>query len=112
MTEFAEAAMRKFCRNPKCRSKLPKPVSNDRDAFCARGCHSAYYRKHCLVCDGAIVQPKRGERLICRKPACIKAYRESSDTYRRVAKPQNQSQKPLILLTRNRHLNRIEGGLP
>src|ERR1700722_11832464 len=82
MTEFAETAMRKFCRNPRCGSKLPTPVSNPREAFCARGCHSAYYRRHSLVCDGAIVQPKRGERLICRKPACIKAFRESSDAYR------------------------------
>jgi hypothetical protein len=82
VVEFTETAMRKFCRNPKCRMKLPTPTSNEREAFCCRGCHSAYYRKHCLVCDGAIVQPKRGERLICKKAACIKAFRESSTIYR------------------------------
>ena len=35
MTEFA-TEVRHYCRNPKCRSKLPKPVSNEREAFCAR----------------------------------------------------------------------------
>ena len=35
MTEFA-AETRHYCRNPKCRSKLPKPVSNEREAFCAQ----------------------------------------------------------------------------
>jgi hypothetical protein len=27
MTEFAETALRHYCRNPRCRSKLSKPVS-------------------------------------------------------------------------------------
>ena len=34
MTEFAETAMRKMCRNPRCGCKLPEPVSNSREAFC------------------------------------------------------------------------------
>ena len=63
MTEFVETAMRSMCRNPRCRSKLPSPVSNPRDAFCTRGCHMAFYRKRCLVCECAIEQPKRGQRL-------------------------------------------------
>src|SRR5215813_1760053 len=75
MTEFA-TEVRHYCRNPKCRSKLPKPVSNEREAFCARGCHTAFYRTRCRICEGPIKQPKRGERLICRKAACIKAFRE------------------------------------
>ena len=28
MTEFTETALRHMCRNPRCRSKLPAPVSN------------------------------------------------------------------------------------
>jgi hypothetical protein len=43
MTEFTKTAMRSMCRNPRCRSELPAPVSNPRDAFCARGCHTAFY---------------------------------------------------------------------
>jgi hypothetical protein len=70
MTEFIETALRYFCRNPKCRSKLKTPVSNPREAFCARGCHSAYYRKHCRVCESEITQPTNGERKLCKKPQC------------------------------------------
>ena len=51
MTEFA-IEVRHYCRNPKCRSKLKTPVENPREAFCALGCHSAFYRKRCLVCEG------------------------------------------------------------
>ena len=42
------------------------------------GCHAAFYRTRCRICEGPIKQPKRGERLICRKAACIKAFRERS----------------------------------
>ena len=42
MTEFSQA-LRHMCRNPKCRSKLPAPVPNEREAFCARGCYQSFY---------------------------------------------------------------------
>ena len=74
MTEFVETAMRKFCRNPRCRSKLPTPVSNEREAFCAKGCYNAFYRKHSSVCEAAIEQPKRGERILCKRPKCRTAW--------------------------------------
>jgi hypothetical protein len=45
MTEFTETALRHMCRNPRCRSKLPAPVSNPREAFCAKvKCRSAFRR--------------------------------------------------------------------
>jgi hypothetical protein len=71
MTEFA-TELRHYCRNPKCRSKLPKPVANPREAFCVRGCHSSFYLKRCRICEGAIAQPSgRGApRLICKKSKC------------------------------------------
>ena len=50
MTEFV-AELRHYCRNPRCSSKLAKPVANPREAFCARGCYSSFYRKRCLVCE-------------------------------------------------------------
>ena len=45
------ATSRHYCRNLKCRSKLPAPIENVRKAFCCRGCHSALYRTRCLVCE-------------------------------------------------------------
>jgi hypothetical protein len=74
MTEFAETAMRHRCRNPKCKMKLPKPVSNEREAFCCRGCYSAFYRKRCRVCEAEIEQPKSGERILCKRPKCRTAW--------------------------------------
>jgi hypothetical protein len=43
--------LRHYCRNLKCRSKLPAPIENVRKAFCCRGCHGAFYRSRCLVCE-------------------------------------------------------------
>ena len=59
MTEFKQE-LGHYCRNPKCRSKLPEPVANEREAFCARGCHSGFYRKRCLVCEAPM--ERRTER--------------------------------------------------
>ena len=73
MTEFS-IETRHYCRNPKCRSKLPKPVSNEREAFCARRCHTAFYRKRCLVCEGPI-ERSRNDQKICRKAKCRSAWR-------------------------------------
>ena len=77
MTEFA-TELRHYCRNPRCRSKLPKPVANPREAFCARGCHSGFYRKRCLVCEGPMERRTERQR-ICRKSKCHGAFRARID---------------------------------
>jgi hypothetical protein len=77
MTEFAETAMRHMCRNPKCRSRLPAPVSNEREAFCARGCHAAFYRRRCLVCEQPIERKTENQR-ICARRKCRSALRAAS----------------------------------
>jgi hypothetical protein len=68
MTEFTETAMRHYCRNPKCRSRLKAPVSNPREAFCARGCHSSYYRKRCLICEGAFERKTERQLILWQTP--------------------------------------------
>jgi hypothetical protein len=72
MTEFAADGVRHYCRNPKCRSKLKTSVSSGREAFCARGCHTAFYRKRCLVCE-APMERKTERQLICGKRRCRNA---------------------------------------
>ena len=74
MTQFQDREFRHFCRNTKCRSKLKTPVSNKREAFCARGCHTAFYRKRCLVCEGPI-ERNRDDQKICGKAMCRRAWR-------------------------------------
>jgi hypothetical protein len=63
-----------FCRNRKCRSKLKSSVSNPREAFCARGCHTSFYLKRCLVCEGPLQRRNKTQR-VCRKARCRNAWR-------------------------------------
>jgi hypothetical protein len=73
--EFAETALRHYCRNPKCRSRLPAPVSNSREAFCIQGCYNSFYLHRCRVCEGPITQPANGGiRLVCKKSKCRNAW--------------------------------------
>jgi hypothetical protein len=71
VTEFDQAT-RKRCRNPLCRSALPSPVSNDREAFCCRGCYGAFYRHRCLVCETGI-ERTTSNRKICKRTKCRNA---------------------------------------
>ena len=76
MVDFAETALRKMCRNPRCGCKLPAPVSNPREAFCTRGCHSSFYRKRCLVCEEPM-ERKTERQLVCGKRKCRNALQAS-----------------------------------
>ena len=78
MVDFTETAMRKMCRNPLCGSKLAAPVSNSREAFCARGCHTAFYRKRCVICEGPIERKTEHQKL-CKKAKCRNAYNRGFD---------------------------------
>ena len=84
MTQFQDKEFRQFCRNTKCRSKLKAPVSNKREAFCARGCHTAFYRKRCLVCEGPI-ERNRDDQKICGKANCRSAWRARTGFGRYIA---------------------------
>ena len=99
MTEFTET-LRHHCRNPRCRSKLPMPVSNPREAFCTKGCHSSFYLHCCLACEGPL-QRKREDQKVCRKAKCRNAWRAGSGFGRYMLRPmQSWPRKPLILLIR------------
>jgi hypothetical protein len=73
MSEFA-VQLRHMCRNLKCRMKLPAPVSNEREAFCCRGCYRAFYRKRCLVCEQPMERKTEHQKL-CGKRKCRSAFR-------------------------------------
>jgi hypothetical protein len=96
MVEFTETKMRHRCRNPKCRSKLPAPVSNDREAFCARGCHTSFYLHRCLVCEGPLERTREDQR-VCRKAKCRSAWRAQAGFGRFVASSgaKSASEKPV-----------------
>lgn len=58
----APAKPRHYCRNLKCRSKLPAPADNPRRAFCCRGCFDSFYRSRCRVCEAAIRRKNEQQR--------------------------------------------------
>jgi len=91
---------RHHCRNPRCRTKLPAPVSNPRDAFCTRGCHASFYRKRCLICE-CEMERKTERQLICGKRRCRNALQARIGLGRYVAtsacvSPLENSTKPGI----------------
>ena len=65
---------RDFCRHRICRTKLKAPVSNPREAFCARGCHTSFYLNRCLSCEGPIQRRNKTQR-VCQKSQCRNAWR-------------------------------------
>jgi hypothetical protein len=66
--------VRHYCRNPRCRSKLASPVENPRDAFCARGCHTQFYRSRCLVCERPM-ERKSEKKKLCGRRKCENEFR-------------------------------------
>jgi len=97
MTEFAED-LRHRCRNPRCRSKLPSPVSNLREAFCTRGCYESFHLKRCRVCEQPLeakyrkIKPNGGDRTkfvkvqnsspTCGSTDCKRRWRQKDGTGR------------------------------
>jgi hypothetical protein len=77
LTDFA-TELRTYCRNPKCRSKLKAPVSNLKEAFCARGCYGQFYHSRCLVCEGSMERRSERQR-VCGKRKCRNAFRGRYD---------------------------------
>ena len=70
MVDFKETEMRKKCRH--CRMRLPVPTSNEREAFCTKGCYGSFYLHRCLVCEDKI-ERTTANRKICKKSKCRNA---------------------------------------
>jgi hypothetical protein len=98
MTEFSQT-LRHYCRNPRCRMRLPALVENPHKAFCTPGCHASFYLKRCLVCEAPIEQPKRGKRLICKKAKCRNAWNAGSGfgRYRPSPSAKILKKRPILL---------------
>jgi hypothetical protein len=69
---------RHYCRH--CRSKLGEPEENTRRAFCARGCHSSFYRHRCLACE-AKFERKNEVQKTCGRHPCRNALKSRPDAY-------------------------------
>jgi hypothetical protein len=72
---------RHFCRNPRCRMKLPAPVENLHKAFCTRGCHSSFYLRRCLVCEDRMIRKRSDQRFKSGHGKCEAEYRRFPHVY-------------------------------
>jgi hypothetical protein len=92
------APLRHYCRNTRCRMKLPELVANEHHAFCTPGCFTSFYRARCRVCEEPIhvAKQRRGpKRILCRKDNCRRAYRRNPSLYN--APEGISSKKPILL---------------
>jgi len=74
-------ALRHYCRNPHCRSKLKAPVENLHRAFCCRGCHSSFYRSRCLVCEEQMHRKTELQRFKSGHAVCRAEYHRFPHVY-------------------------------
>jgi hypothetical protein len=71
---------RHYCRFPKCRSKLPKPVTSARDAFCTVGCVRGFFRSRCRICERQFERQNEKEKT-CGRRECRAAFRRDSERF-------------------------------
>jgi hypothetical protein len=93
MVDFKETEMRKKCRH--CRMRLPVPTSNEREAFCTRGCYNSFYLHHCIVCEDKI-ERTTANRKICKKSKCRKHWPPAKDSADTTPIPANRPLYPKI----------------
>src|SRR5215831_5079649 len=80
-TAKAAAKTRHYCRNPRCRSKLPAPVENEHRAFCTRGCFESFYRSRCLVCEEPMRRKVESQRFRSGHAKCRAEHRRFPHVY-------------------------------
>src|SRR5262249_43836239 len=70
-----------YCRNPRCRSRLPEPVENEHHAFCTSGCHASFYRSRCLICEERMRRKDERQRCKSGHRLCQSEYRKFPRAY-------------------------------
>ena len=55
-------------------------VANSRDAFCSAGCFAAFYRRHCIVCERAIIRGTE-RQLLCGRQKCKGEFRRHKERF-------------------------------
>jgi hypothetical protein len=69
------------CRNPRCGAKLKRPTENPRDAFCALGCVTSYFRNRCLVCEQLFRRRRKAEHQRFCRPKCRKEFQRHPERF-------------------------------
>jgi hypothetical protein len=97
--------VRHYCRNPRCRSKLPDPVENSREAFCCKGCYRQFYRSRCLMCERTMDR-KTGNQRLCARRKCKNAFRtKASGWFGRHFEATKGQQRQSVILDARKPIN-------
>src|SRR5262249_58862399 len=72
---------RHFCRNPRCRMKLPAAVQNLHKACCTLGCHESFYLSRCLVCEDQMIRKRSNQRIKSGHGKCSAEYQRFPHVY-------------------------------
>lgn len=72
--------VRHRCRNPRCGVRLKPAVTNSRDAFCCEGCFTAFYRRHCLVCERPIIRQTE-RQILCGRKKCRNDFQRHKERF-------------------------------
>jgi hypothetical protein len=72
---------RHYCRNSRCRMKLPAPVENEHHAFCCTGCYTQFYRFRCSVCEERLRRKNERQRFGSGHAVCRNEYRRFPHVY-------------------------------
>src|SRR5262249_40451487 len=70
-----------YCRNLRCRLRLPEPVENAHHAFCTSGCHASFYRSRCLICEERMRRKDERQRCKSGHRLCQSEYRKFPRAY-------------------------------
>jgi hypothetical protein len=61
--------------------KLKAPTDNEHHAFCTPGCHAAFYRARCLVCEDPMKRKREGQKIKSGHSRCAAEYRKFPRAY-------------------------------
>ena len=76
-----DTEVRIYCRNERCRLKLPEQRENPHSALCCKGCFEQFYKRKCIVCESEI-ERTANNRLLCKRSRCRNELRNWPDKYR------------------------------
>ena len=104
------AALRHYCRNPRCRSKLVEPTENTHAVFCTRGCYEQYHRRRCVVCE-AEFKRNAEHQLICGRRRCRSEVRKWPALYRPFHHGPVSGSQPVVTPLENADFTGLKFGL-
>jgi hypothetical protein len=106
-------ALRHYCRNLKCRTKLKAPVDNHHRAFCTPYCYNQFYSWKCKVCEKPILKGNRRKSPDhCHSADCRKDFRRYREAFSYPQKAQTtHGSQTVDYASRSAHFTGVKSAL-